>query len=163
MQSDYFLIKSDEEYFDLESGRKFKEYKDKNYSQCKHGLCKKLNTLVLKNIVKKSHNPSVFIAIEEKLKENKPIKIKYRDNNKKQRIWEFTSHEIEECKKCIDEGLSDKKIAIALFCPRECVSKLIKYIDINEKVNRNRNGNFKNQNKIRMGRRKISRKTRRED
>lgn len=171
MQSSYFLIKSDKEYFDLESGRRFKEYKDKNYSQCRHGLCKKLNTLVLKNVVKKSHSPSVFYSIQEKPQENKPIRIKYQDDNKKQRVWEFTSYEINKCIEGIEEGLEkglndkqlNKFLSIKLFSPREAIPKLIKHIDINQKLNRSRNGSNQSKNNKRLGRRQVSRKTRRED
>ena len=159
----HFIIKSGKNFVDINDGRKFKSFTKLTYSQCRHGLCKKLRTLILKNKIKKLNGPSVFIAIEEKPKENKSIKIKYQDDSKKQQIWTFNSQEINECEKCIDEGKNDKQIAVALFCPKICVQKLIKHIDINQKLERKRNGD--NQNKIdtRMGTRRAKRKTRREN
>ena len=158
----YFLVKHGKEYIDIGSGRKFKPFIKLTYSKCNHGLCKKLNTLVLKNVIKKSHNPSVFVALEEKPKENNIIKIKYQNENKKQQIWEFDSQEINRCIECIDEGLSDRQIAVALFCPKECIQKLIKHIDTNQKMSRGRNGQSKNKNRTRMDSRRISRETKRE-
>lgn len=163
----HFLIKNDKNFVDIRDGRMFKPYNEKTYSQCKEGLCKKLNTLVLKNVIKKSHNPSVFVAIENKPKENKAIRIKYKNDNKKEQVWEFTSQEINECEKCINEGKNDRQIAVALFCPKICVQKLIKHIDINQKLSRSRNGdlhgNNKNKNNKHMGKRQTNRKTRREN
>lgn len=157
-QLNHFLIKSGKNFVDINDGRKFKSFTKLTYSQCRHGLCKKLNTSVLKNVIKKSRTPSIFVAIENKPKENKPIRIKYKNDNKKEQIWEFTSQEINECEKCIDEGFSDKKIAVRIFCPKECVPKLINHIDINQKLERKRNGNIQNKNKPRMDQRRISRK-----
>ena len=158
----HFLIKNGKEFIDLFSGRRFKPFTNKPYSLCHHGLCKKYNTLLLKNITKNRHTPGVFIAIDEKPIEHKSIKIKYHDNNKKQRVWDFDSYEINECMLCIDKGLKDGQIATKLFCPRECVQKLIKQIEINQKMNRSRNvnGNRSNKIKIRMGKRGTKRQAR---
>lgn len=172
MKSNHFLIKSGKIFIDIDDGRLFNEYKEKTYANCNHGLCKKLGTLVLKNTVKNkdAYIPNVLIATNEKPKENKPIRIKYQNENKKQQVWEFTSQEINEAILGIDEGLerglSDKQLnkylAIKLFCPRECVSGLIKYIDINRKMERKRNnGISKSKSKTRMGQRGTTRKARR--
>lgn len=167
IELNHFLVKNGKEYIDLFSGRRFKPFTNKPYSLCHHGLCKKYKTLVLKNSTKKSrHTPSIFIAIDEKLEENKPIKIKYREDNKKQRVWEFTSYEINVCKECMDAALNERQIAIRICCPRECISKLIKHISINQKVSRSRNennGNNKNKTKIRMGKRSTKREARRKN
>ena len=166
IKSDYFLVKKGKEYIDVNSGRLFNEYKEKTYANCNHGLCKKMGTLVLKNPVKNkdAYIPSVLIATNEKQKENNIIKIKFQNENKKQQIWEFDSQEINECMKCIDEGKNDRQISVALFCPRECVQKLIKHIDINQKMSRSRNGgNNKSSNRASMGRRETDRKTRRKN
>lgn len=150
MKSNYFLVKSNKEYIDIESGRKFKPFIDLTYSKCHHGLCKKYDTLVLKNIVKnKNANiPNVVIATTDKQKEYDSIKINFEDNNKKPRVWEFNSFEIRELLKGIDEGLDEglnekvlyKRLAIKLSCPRETIPKLIRYIKINESKGR-KNGN----------------------
>lgn len=159
----HFLIKSGKTFIDISNGRLFKEYKEKTYSLCTHGLCKKLNTLAIKNIVKKSHNPSVFYAIENKPKENKSVRIKYQNENKKQQVWEFDSQEINECIKGIDEGINNRQMAVRLFAPRETILTLIKHIDINQKIERSRNGNDKSSSNSRVARRKAGRKTRREN
>lgn len=158
MELNHFLVKNGKEHIDLFSGRRFKAFTNKPYSLCHHGLCKKYNTLLLKNITKNHHAPSVFIAIDKKPVERKSIKIKYHDDNKKQRVWDFNSYEINECMQCIDEGLNERQISIRLFCPRECISELIKHIDINQKSNKRQNGNIKNKNKSRVGKRGINRK-----
>lgn len=163
-ESNCFLIKKGKEYIDIDNGRMFKPFTKLNYSKCTHGLCKKLNTLVLKNIIRKSHTPSVFEAITENPKENNIIKIKYQNENKKQQIWEFDSQEINNCMKCIDEGKNNRQISVTLFCPRECVQKLIKHIDINQNLERSRNGrNNKSESQTRMDQRRTGRKTRREN
>lgn len=159
----HFLVKNGKEYIDLFSGRKFKPFTNKPYSHCHHGLCKKYNTLVLKNITKNHHAPGVFIAIDEKLIEHKSIRIKYHDDNKKQRVWEFDSYEINEAIKGIDEGLNDRQMAIKVCCPRECIQNLIRYININQKSERKQNGNSKNSGRTSMGKRRTTRKSRRED
>lgn len=165
IKSNHFLVKSGKTFIDIDNGRIFKEYKEKTYSNCNHGLCKKLGTLVLKNTVKNkdAYIPNVLIATNEKPKENKIIKIEYRNDTKRQQVWEFASYEINECMKGIDEGLNDRQMAIKLCCPRECIQHLIKHIDINQKIGRSRNGNDKDKNNKHMGRRQINRKTRRKN
>ena len=166
MESDYFLIPKGNRYIDITTGRTFEKFKNIPYSKCVHGLCKKYNTLVLKNIIENESGfvPNVLIAVNKKEKFYKPIRIKYQNENKKQQIWEFDSQEINRCIECIDEGLSDRQIAVALFCPRECVQKLIKHIDINQKMSGGRNGrNNKSKSQTRVGQRRTGRKTRREN
>ena len=165
MKLNHFLVKSGKMFIDIDNGRVFKEYKEKTYSNCNHGLCKKLETLVLKNTVKNkdAYIPNVLIATNEKPKENKIIKIKYQNDTKKQQVWEFTSYEINECMNGIDEGLNDRQMAIKLCCPRECIQHLIKHIDNNQKIGRSRNGNNKNKNNKHMGKRQTNRKTRRKN
>jgi len=163
IKSNRFLVKYGKNFIDIDNGRIFNVYKEKTYSHCIHGLCKKLNTLVLKNIIKKSHTPSVFVAITEEPKENKTIKIKYQNDNKKQQIWEFSSYEIDEAIKGIDEGLKNRQMAIKLCCPRECIQNLIKHIDINQKMERSRNGNNKGKRNSSVGKRETSRKARRKN
>lgn len=156
----HFLVKFNRIFIDIENGRLFTEYKEKTYANCNHGLCQKLGTLILKNTVKNkdAYIPNVLIATNEKSKENKPIRIRYQNENKKQQVWEFGSQEINECMRCIDEGYNDRQIAVALFCPRDCIQKLIKHIDINQKMNGRQNGDIKNKRSSRMDSRRTGRK-----
>ncbi|MCK4258075.1 MAG: hypothetical protein KAX49_03805 [Halanaerobiales bacterium] len=156
----HFLVKEKNGYIDLLDGITYREFVEKPYSACKHGFCEKYGALVLKNIIKSKNKPNVFIMIDKEYEQHKPIKIKYHDDKKKIKVWEFSSFEINELIIGMEEGLSNKQLAIRVCCPRECVNKLIKILDINDSVNgKNRKGRVKREgtNKRRENRKKNDR------
>jgi len=122
-----FLVKKNKNYINLKDGLEYEELKTIEYSKAKHGLCKRMNRTVLKNlgepkklfICKKS--PKQFIH-------KKPITVKFKADKKinaKSLSWKFELFDLEEIENGLNEGLDEEQLAIRVGSPEIAVKKLM--------------------------------------
>ena len=137
--SNHFLVKKDKEYVNLSDGTKYKPFTLVPYEKAKHGLCEEFGKPVLKKIADDGFNPLLFIAKKNPKDLPKRIRAEYTDNNKRRQQWTFEPYEVAELKKGLDEGLTERQIAIRVFAPEEAVTKAsFKLLDSIKKLRRNR-------------------------
>ena len=137
--SNHFLVKENKEFVDLSDGTMYKPFTLVPYEQAKHGLCQEMGKPVLKKVVDDGFNPLLFIAKKNQKDLPKRIRAEYTDNNKRRQQWLFEPYEVAELKKGLDEGLSERQIAIRIFAPQEAVEKAtFKLVNSLKELKRNR-------------------------
>ena len=135
----HFLVKENKEFVDLSDGTMYKPFTLVPYEKAGHGLCEQFGKPVLKKIADDGFNPLLFIAKKNPKDIPKQIRAEYTDVNKRRQQWVFEPYEVAELKKGLDEGLSERQLAVRVFAPEEAVEKAkYKLINTLKELKRNR-------------------------
>lgn len=137
--SSHFLLKENEEYVDLSDGAVYKPFTLVPYEKADHGLCNEFGKIILKKVADDGFNPLLYIAKKNPKDLPKRIRAEYMDNNKRKQQWVFEPYEVAELKRGLDEGLTERQIAVRVCAPEEAVLKAsFKLLDGVRKLKRNR-------------------------
>ena len=135
----HFLVKKEKEFVDLSDGSAYKPFTLVPYENAGHGLCNEFGKIILKKIADDGFNPLLFIAKKNPKDLPKRIRAEYTDANKCRQHWLFEPYEVAELKKGLDEGLSERQLAIRVFAPEGAVEKAsYKLINTLKELKRNR-------------------------